>query len=132
MSNLLLKPVLVLMLVSLCAPASSRSGKRLRFPTETDPDVPPIIIETKAERDRRMKWWREARFGMFIHWGLYAVPAGEYKGQRSTRIGEWIIQLPSQAPDPIASVVRPPLVNVTAEERDELRAILDSWQAFLD
>src|ERR1041384_2459443 len=38
----------------------------------------------------RMKWGREARFGMFIHWGLYAVPAGEYKGQRSTRIGEWI------------------------------------------
>jgi alpha-L-fucosidase len=25
-----------------------------------------------SDRDRRMKWWREARFGMFIHWGLYA------------------------------------------------------------
>src|SRR5262245_51839858 len=48
--------------------------------------------ESKAERDQRMKWWREARFGMFIHWGLYAVPAGEYKGQRSTRIGEWIME----------------------------------------
>ena len=46
--------------------------------------------ETKAERDARMAWWREARFGMFIHWGLYAVPAGEYKGQRSKEIGEWI------------------------------------------
>ena len=50
------------------------------------------LIETKADRDARMKWWREARFGMFIHWGLYAVPAGEYKGQRSTRIGEWIME----------------------------------------
>jgi len=49
-------------------------------------------VETKAERNNRMKWWREARFGMFIHWGLYAVPAGEYKGQRSTRIGEWIME----------------------------------------
>ena len=29
-----------------------------------------------------MKWWREARFGMFIHWGLYAVPAGVYRGRR--------------------------------------------------
>src|ERR1051325_6890524 len=48
--------------------------------------------ESRAERDRRMKWWREARFGMFIHWGLYAVPAGEYKGQRSKRIGEWIME----------------------------------------
>ncbi|MDX6765196.1 MAG: alpha-L-fucosidase, partial [Candidatus Methylacidiphilales bacterium] len=27
----------------------------------------------------RMQWWREARFGMFIHWGLYAVPAGEWR-----------------------------------------------------
>ena len=52
----------------------------------------PSRAETKAERDRRMKWWREARFGLFIHWGLYAVPAGEYKGQRSTRIGEWIME----------------------------------------
>ena len=49
-------------------------------------------LETKAQRDQRMHWWREARFGMFIHWGLYAVPAGEYKGQRSTRIGEWIME----------------------------------------
>jgi len=49
-------------------------------------------VETKSERDQRMKWWREARFGMFIHWGLYAVPAGEYKGQRSARIGEWIME----------------------------------------
>jgi alpha-L-fucosidase len=47
--------------------------------------------ETKAERDARMAWWREARFGMFIHWGLYAVPAGEYQGQRSKEIGEWIM-----------------------------------------
>jgi alpha-L-fucosidase len=28
-------------------------------------------------KDERMAWWREARFGMFIHWGVYAVPAGE-------------------------------------------------------
>src|ERR1043165_5132534 len=28
---------------------------------------------TVADRDRRMKWWREARFGMFIHFGLYSV-----------------------------------------------------------
>jgi alpha-L-fucosidase len=49
-------------------------------------------VETKEQRDQRMHWWRDARFGMFIHWGLYAVPAGEYKGQRSDRIGEWIME----------------------------------------
>ena len=32
-------------------------------------------VETEAERQARMKWWTEARFGMFIHWGLYALPA---------------------------------------------------------
>ena len=50
------------------------------------------IPETKAQHDQRMSWWREARFGMFIHWGLYAVPAGEYQGKRSERIGEWIME----------------------------------------
>ncbi|WP_187143095.1 alpha-L-fucosidase [Terriglobus albidus] len=47
--------------------------------------------ETPAQHDARMAWWREARFGMFIHWGLYAVPAGEWHGQRTTHIGEWIM-----------------------------------------
>src|SRR6185436_19467546 len=56
------------------------------------PRSPSQFTETKTQRDQGMKWWREARFGMFIHWGLYAVPAGEYKGQRSARIGEWIME----------------------------------------
>lgn len=43
------------------------------------------------DKDARMAWWRDARFGMFVHWGVYAVPAGEYKGQRSKEIGEWIM-----------------------------------------
>jgi alpha-L-fucosidase len=47
--------------------------------------------ESTAQRDARMAWWRDARFGMFIHWGVYSVPAGEYKGQRPDHIGEWIM-----------------------------------------
>lgn len=35
------------------------------------------IKETPAQRDARMKWWREAKFGLFIHWGVYSVPAGK-------------------------------------------------------
>ena len=31
--------------------------------------------ETDAQKMQRMKWWTDARFGMFIHWGLYALPA---------------------------------------------------------
>jgi alpha-L-fucosidase len=41
--------------------------------------------------DARMDWWRDARFGMFIHWGVYAVPAGEYQGKQIKGIGEWIM-----------------------------------------
>jgi alpha-L-fucosidase len=41
-------------------------------------------------KDERMEWWRDARFGLFVHWGLYAVPAGTYKGKRIDGIGEWI------------------------------------------
>ncbi len=49
--------------------------------------------EKKAlTKDERMEWWRDARFGMFVHWGLYAVPAGTYQGKRIDGIGEWIMQ----------------------------------------
>src|SRR6266403_274410 len=51
----------------------------------------PYADETPAQRDARMKWWREARFGMFIHWGVYSVPAGTYHGTRVPNIGEWIM-----------------------------------------
>ena len=43
-------------------------------------------------KDERMKWWREAKFGMFIHWGVYAQFAGVYKGHEQRRGGaEWIM-----------------------------------------
>ena len=56
---------------------------------ETGDSLAPIS-ETPAQHDARMKWWREARFGMFIHWGVYSVPAGEYKDQ--TNFAEWFLE----------------------------------------
>ena len=50
-----------------------------------------VIIAQAPNRDDRMKWWREARFGMFIHWGDYAALAGTYKGHEVGGIGEWIM-----------------------------------------
>ena len=51
-----------------------------------------MVAETPAQHDQRMAWWREARFGMFIHWGLYAIPAGEWKGKHvPPGGGEWIM-----------------------------------------
>ena len=63
------------------------------------PDTQPIHhpvpaiqdTETPAQRDARMQWWREARFGMFIHWGLYSIPAGTWDGKQIPGIGEWIM-----------------------------------------
>ena len=45
----------------------------------------------EMSQDQKMKWFREAKFGLFIHWGLYAVPAGTWKGQQIAGIGEWIM-----------------------------------------
>lgn len=42
-----------------------------------------------SDDDQRMAWWREAKFGLFIHWGVYAVPAGKYGD--NTNYGEWIM-----------------------------------------
>ncbi|HUV41434.1 MAG TPA: alpha-L-fucosidase [Sedimentisphaerales bacterium] len=48
-------------------------------------------VETRQQRNKRMHWWRQAKFGMFIHWGIYAVPAGTYNNKRIEKPGEWIM-----------------------------------------
>jgi alpha-L-fucosidase len=56
-----------------------------------------FIKETPVQHDARMAWWRDARFGMFIHWGLYSEAAGEWNGTPthdagfSGGAGEWIM-----------------------------------------
>ena len=49
--------------------------------------------ETKRQKDKRMAWWREARFGMFVHWGPYSALGGHYTGPTSLQTNEkhpWI------------------------------------------
>lgn len=46
--------------------------------------------ETKAEHDARMAWWREAKYGLFIHWNLSAVYAGEWNGKPSG--ADWLME----------------------------------------
>ena len=45
-------------------------------------------VKDDAYTADRAAWYRDARFGMFIHWGLYAVPAGEYNGRKENGIGD--------------------------------------------
>ncbi|MBI5021570.1 MAG: alpha-L-fucosidase [Ignavibacteriales bacterium] len=74
-----------------------------------------IQPETKSEYNARMAWWKEARFGLFIHWGLYSVPAGEWKGK--TEYGEWIrtsAQIPLEEYDKFVGQFNP--VKFNADE----------------
>ena len=64
-----------------------------------------------------MTWWRESRFGMFIHWGLYAIPAGEWNGQRPQGAAEWIMnrgQIPVREYEQLAKQFNP--VEFNADE----------------
>jgi alpha-L-fucosidase len=53
-------------------------------------DINASFQETPEQRDARMKWWREARFGMFVHWGLFSAAGGTWHGKKSTFLGCWV------------------------------------------
>ena len=38
----------------------------------------------------KFEWFREAKFGLMVHWGLYSLLGGEWKNQRMAYIAEWI------------------------------------------
>lgn len=46
-------------------------------------------IAASKQNDLKMQWWKDAKFGMFIHWGIYAVPSGKWGD--NTTYGEWIM-----------------------------------------
>ena len=74
-------------------------------------------MEAPSSDAERMVWWREAKFGLFIHWGVYAVPAGKYGD--NTNYGEWIMhsaKIPSAVYKEFASQFNP--VKYNPEERD--------------
>ena len=56
-------------------------------------DVSAVKRPTRSRPGRdELAWWRKSRFGLFIHWGLYAIPAGVWKGKRVPYIGEWLMR----------------------------------------
>src|ERR1035438_8386020 len=83
--------IIALLLASL-ARTSPAQVKGEHYQISNDHPVAAIQdAETAAQHDARMNWWREARFGMFIHWGLYSIPAGTWNGAQVPGIGEWIM-----------------------------------------
>ncbi len=78
-------PCRLWVLLTVIAAASGRPEGIISKPVEASQ----LARQPAAARDAtRMAWWRAARFGLFIHYGLYAVPAGEWNGR--TDYGEWI------------------------------------------
>ena len=58
-----------------------------------------LLADTLEQHDKRMAWFRDARFGMFIHWGLYSIPAGEWRGKTYPgTTSEWLINNAHIAP----------------------------------
>ena len=58
---------------------------------QTNVQTPKKNEEKSTFNDSKMDWWKEARFGMFIPWGLYSIPAGVYNGKKISGLGEWIM-----------------------------------------
>jgi alpha-L-fucosidase len=74
--------------------------------------------DSPAAREERLAWFREAKYGLFIHWGLYAIPAGEWKGARVPGIGEWIM---NRARIPVAEY------ELLAKQWSPARFDADAW-----
>src|SRR2546429_357204 len=104
--------------------ASRNHLERGLFKQGQQPAPPrPAITQASPEdaarelNNPRSKWFREAKFGLFIHWGLYAIPAGTWKGQQIAGIGEWIMnraKIPVKEYEQLAKEFNP--VKFNAEE----------------
>ncbi|WP_242691732.1 alpha-L-fucosidase [Desertivirga arenae] len=78
-----------------------------------------VSAQQNLSKDERMKWWREARFGMFIHFGVYAQLAGEYNGHQQARGGaEWIF---NRMKIPVAEY------KAVAKQFDPVKFDADAW-----
>jgi len=65
-------------------------------------DVPKNWEKMNSSKQKSLNWFNDAKYGMFIHWGLYSIPAGVYKGKKMEEMGrpqvsEWI-QLVAKIP----------------------------------
>ena len=128
--NLISKIVCFLLLVLWAVPHIAMA--QVAAPTQETPTEPAktqaegpsaaVVVkdfsgETEAEKAARMKWFTDARFGMFIHWGLYAQPAGVWKDKDIPGVGEWIqrrAQIPTVDYEPLQKTFNP--VKYNAEQ----------------
>lgn len=103
-----MKPLLILQAIAVLATAAEVPRA---YPK------PPAYEDSPAKKEERMRWFREARFGMFIHWGLYSQLGGEWKERHVTGGAEWIqkfLEIPSSQYSPLAKTFDAPDFNADA------------------
>ena len=96
-------------LVVVCAAFTLFAGRSGAQAPRTAPPDP--------AKEKRLEWFREAKYGLFIHWGLYALPAGEWNVKRSPGLGEWVMlrsRVPVKAYEQLAARFNP--VKFNADE----------------
>jgi alpha-L-fucosidase len=77
----------------------------------------PPPLPAPASEEAKLAWFKDAKFGLFIHWGLYCIPAGDWDGKRIPGIGEWIMhnaQIPVKTYEQLAKQFDP--VQFNAEQ----------------
>ena len=77
-------------------------------------------------KDTKQQWFKDAKYGLFIHWGLYSLLAGEYKGTVTAGLSEWImndLQIPVNEYEPLAARFDP--IRFDADEL--VRRAKEDW-----
>jgi alpha-L-fucosidase len=106
--------VVVAVLAASSLGAARPAMAQVPAPTPT-PTLPP---PNDPARKERLAWFLDAKYGLFIHWGLYAIPAGEWNGKRIPGIGEWIM---NRARIPVAQY------ELLAQQWNPVKFNADEW-----
>jgi alpha-L-fucosidase len=91
-----MKRLLALLLASVCAAlvvSAQPADPRTRLLAEDRVARETWMPKAQATRAERVTWWRDSRFGMFIHWGVYSGLAGEWKGEPVKGYAEHIMRI---------------------------------------
>lgn len=75
-------------------------------------------------------WFKQAKYGMMIHWGLYSLLAGEYRGESSSAYAEWIqskFQIPNAEYGNLATVFNPLYFDAKKSSHSLSNAACSIW-----
>ena len=99
-----MKNLMFAMMAVVMTPAVARAEQ----PPQPAEPAPP-------RRDAKLEWFDHAKYGLFINWGLYSIPAGEWKGKKYPNIGEWIMfdaKIPVKEYESLAKQFNPEIPGV--------------------